>query len=230
MMEQTTTEEAADAREVMAKITPLLDTHDINEISMDIHLAGNWNPDNGGSDFLFNYGIDGFSRFEFSTNNLLPSYEDLMTVLPEDLAEFDEDIFDETWAEVFGQGKLTATLIDEGGLERSFVIAKDFAQLVDHNDPPMGFLKSAKPDQVRQMVAGSVLMAAPEVEKNFPPAVAYLQAFSDYMSKGGTIRFIMDPGKVLTGDDFEAVVEKTGEDPEKIIKELGISVVHDLAE
>lgn len=214
--------------EMMTKSISILERNGLGAPSIDFNMVINWNAESGAAIGTYGFGIDDFMRFKWDAAGELPDYNAMIKILPDDIKDVDEaavaDLFEsKTRFRSYG-----VSLFDEGGLEKSFILATEFAALLPEEEqtPQTAFLRVNTPEQLRLMAGNSVLIAAPQVEKVFAPGVAYLQSLSNFINKGGSIAASVQPIEPMGAAEFEELDEVVKNDPAALVDILGLSVIH----
>jgi len=87
-------------------------------------------------------------------------------------------------------------------------------------------LRNSTPEILRNMASNGILVGLVAMEKSFPPGVEYLQTVSKFIGEGGSLTLALKPEPPMSVAEFEAIEALAKDDPEGIVKQLGVSVVH----
>jgi hypothetical protein len=215
-----------DQMKIMVDILGILKKYDLASPSFDLQVAGHWDAETGKSDFLYAFGLDKFSHFKAKMDFVYPDYGTVLEMLPEKIRDMDAEEWDSLIAVHTFFSQFALEIADEGGLEKGFAMAVDFAQLAPEDDPGMAMFRNSTPEILRNMASNGILVANAELSKSFPPAVDYVQALSKFIAEGGTFSIVAAPSTPIGAEEMESL-EALGEaDPESVVKLLGLSVTH----
>lgn len=216
--------------EKMEKIIKVLEKYDLEEPSLDFGFGVKWDGVTGESTVNYDVGIDDFTRYGMKLRAKLPSYDPILDILIDKSKNVDEEAKKTALETLFrGTAKLkeyTIYIKDEGGFDKGFAMVKDFATLAPENNST-AFLRLSTPEQLREMAAAGLVLGASSVQKEFPPAMDYMQSAADFVREGGDLTLSMIPPIPLGAEELESIDEliQTAT-PEETVKKLGVSVVH----
>lgn len=212
--------------EMMPEITEILRKYDSEVLSFDFNLLVDWDAETGQTAMGYGLGLDDYMRWSTSAKGVVPDFDAVMEIMPEDMKDMDETALQGLLAEVMQLERYDMKLADEGGFEKIFAMAKDFAALAPEDNPQAAGLRNFEPAQMREMVAGMMLLGAGSATQVFPPASEYLQAFSNFIREGGDIALTVAPPTPLGFEEIMPLATYMQSDPEKVVETLGLSVVH----
>lgn len=219
-------EEFEQMSEVIEQVIPILEKYDLEEPSIDVNVGVKWNGDNGETALDYGVGVDDFIRYSMKGEFTLPDYASAIAIVPENIGDLDEDAFQALIKDKTTFKRYEARWTDEGGFEKGFAMAKELAALAPEDSREVAFLRSNSPEQLREMMAGSLLLAAGPVHKAFPPATEYLQAVSNFIREGGELVLSAKPGQPIDSATIETIPMLVASNPDEVVETLGLSVVH----
>ncbi len=216
--------------EKMEEIIKVLEKYDMEEPSIDFDFGIKWDGVTGESAINYDLGIDNFTRYGMKARAKLPSYDATLDILTDKSKDVDEEAkkaaLDALFRETVKFKEYTVYFKDEGGFDKGFAMVKDFAELAPDNDR-IAFLRFSTPEQLREMVASGLMLGATAAQKEFPPAMAYIQSAANFIREGGELTISVVPPIPLSADELQSLDELTQTiTPDEIIKKLGVSVVH----
>ena len=215
----------AEAMEMFEKSQQILVKHDLREFSFDLGLHAKWSAETGETQGKYGFGWDKMGRVEFDGQSHYPDFDSISALISDDLTEIDKEGLSALFEENFNLGTSHIALIDEGGLERGFAMAIDFANLAP-DEPGLAGIRNSTPEKLREIAASSMFMGAGELDKAFPPAVDYLKAFSDFVLKGGRFDIKVHPPEPINAENIEEITALVENDPYEAEKRLGLKVTH----
>ena len=215
----------AEFTEVMTKATEILEKHGLKQLVFDLGIKSTWSAETGKSAGKHFFDIEKMGRTDYASEYVFPDFDMIAPHIPDNLSNIDMaaigEVFTENAKFIFND----VAFIDEGGLERSFAMAVEFAKLAPDN-PGLAGTRNSTPEKLREIAANGLFLGAGEIDKAFPPAVDYLQSFSDFILKGGRLDISVRPPEPLSAhnaDEIEALIQ---DDPEKAEDMLGLKVTH----
>ena len=223
-----TANQKAEMQEGIAQITEILSKHDMTEPSFDLQFAMHWDAETGTSDLGYGFGIDDIGRFKSSFEGIMPSYDAVMDVLPEDMDDFDPSALESLFEETIFFERFSNELSDEG-FDTLMAIAIDFSKLTP-DDPQFAILKNATPRQLRQMIVGGISLGASQMGEVFPPALDHVEAVTDFFTEGGTLKIDFEAKRPMSAEDMDNLSPEIMTDPDKFEDVFKLDVVHEAGE
>ena len=213
-------------KQVARESIKILEKYDLSEPVIDLAMAYHWDANSGDADFGYVVGVDDFITYDVKTDAILPDYASAIAIVPEQVRDTKKEDIAELFTQSVAFKKYALKITDKGGLEKSFAMAVDFAQLAPEDDPSMAMLRSTTPEILRNMATNAFILPMSEVGKVFPPGVNYLQSVSDFVGKGGVLSVRVAPNAPLYVKEAEALMLTLQSNPEGIEEALGIQVTH----
>lgn len=222
---QLSASEKAELQEGMDQVIEILERYDMTEPSFDLDFSMHWDAETGDSDFGFGLGIDDIGRFKTRFDAILPSYEAGIEILPEGLDEFEGSELETLFEDTYAFKAMYFEMRDEG-FDKLLGLGIDIAKLQpDFQENPM--FRNATPEQLRQMAAGGVSMGVAVAASEFPPALDYVDAITEFVTDGGTLKIDFEAKTPLSGQFLDYLVPQLEENPEIFSEHFRLDVVRE---
>ena len=216
-------EELAEVQDVIDGVMATMEENGVNELVMDFDLGMGWNADTGATDFGYTHTMDGFGVSGLSFAGKLPSFDPLAELISKG-EDMDESAMEALWMNDSAISSFNLFIDDDGGIDTLFAIAVAVAKL-DEDNPDLAMLRSSTPEQLRTMASAITRMGGMQAAEVFPPAVAYVNSFADFLQFGGKIEADMSPAEPITAESQGAIMQLMA-DPDALVEFLGLSVTH----
>lgn len=221
-------EEAMQVAEGARKIGATLTANGLEMIDFSFDFNSVWNADTGA--FEMDYGIDAldFMQEEVDLSMILPTFTDLKSLAPAEGQELDTEalsqlFMDETKLDGFG-----LSLDDNGAIAKIFALIPEFARMIpeEEADDSVLMLQNSEPEQLRESAQGVIRVASFAVNKDFPPAVVWINDFADFVQKGGAFNIALSPKSPIGAAEIEAEKAAIEENSAFLVDLFGVSVEH----
>lgn len=215
----------AEMQENLAKITEILNRHDMSEPSFDMDIAMHWDAETGVSDMGYGFGIDDIGRFKSNFEGILPRYDEVIDLFPKDKDDFDESEFEQLFEDTVAFKRFSNEISDEG-FDKLMALMIDFSKMAPDNQQTM-MLKNATPKQLRQMMAGGITMGGAMMGQQFPPALDHVETVAEFVTEGGVLKIDIEARTPLTSQDMDNLSPEVMSDPDKFKDIFKLEVVRE---
>ena len=227
--------EDPDAMQVVETVMNIARKYEALPFIYDQSYVWDWSPETGEFSFKAPQKHHNFGEAEFEISGFLPTYEEGVAAVREDMAyvpDPDADIYEEmlreTAWEKLVEDTFTVTggllvLDDKGGLDNLFPLISEIGKLNPDEAGPM--IANSTPDALRQAAVSAIGLAAIESGKEFPQAENWIMPFADWVRDGGKFTILVEPSEPL-GARLEKRFADLG--PDEAVELLGITVTHEV--
>ena len=223
---QLTGEEKSKFETELAKYMEVLNRYDMAEPSFDVGFAANWDAETGASEFAFGFGIDEIGRFNSTHEGYLPSYNNVLEVLPEDMKDFDEAALSALFVNTFAYNSFSYELNDDD-FDKFMSLIIDFSKLAPKEEQSP-FLRNASPKSLRQMMSAGIVLSAEMGAEEFPPIKEYAKTVGDFLAKsGGRLKIDFEANTPLSSENMEPIVAQLTENPDSFEDLFTLEVIHE---
>lgn len=207
-------EQKEETQKAVADVMGVLSKHNMTEPSIDFHFAAHWDAQSGATDMGYGFGIDNIGRFKTRFDGIMPSYDAVTDLWPEDMDDFEGSEIEELFEKTMAFKAFSFELRDEG-FDTLLDISIDFAKMFPSDEQPSIMLRNATPKQLRQMMAGGLGISSAVLAEEFPPAMQYLNALTDFITNGGTFKVDFEARNPLTAQALDNLSPESLSDPDK---------------
>ena len=211
---QVSDEQKAETQKTFNDVMGVLSKHNMAEPSFDFHLTAHWDAQTGVTDMGYGFGIDDIGRLKTRFEGVLPRYDAVADLWPEDMEDLNGSEIEELFERTMAFKSYSSELKDEG-FDTLLDISIDLAKMFPSDEQPALMLRNATPQQLRQMMAGGLGISSAVVAEEFPPAMQYLNALTDFITNGGTFKVDFEARSPLTVEDFENLSPESLSDPDR---------------
>jgi len=221
-------DQKAAMQELFVDVTEVLNSHDMTEPSFDFQFGMHWKAETGVSDLGYGFGIDGIGRFKSHFEGIMPSYDAVMGVLPEDLNDFEQSALESLFEETISFKRFSNEWHDED-FDKLLALIIDFAKMTPDN-PQAAMLSNATPSQIRELVAGGLSLSGAQIAQQFPPAIEHVNTIADFFAEGGSLKIDFEAQSPLSLQDIDNLSPQIMADPDKFEKFFKLHVVRETRE
>ncbi len=213
-------EEAEMVNNIMAAAA----NYGLDKPSFDGLLGWNWDAATGAGAIDVDFGIDDYMRFNFDFAGLLPDFNSVSALIPDDIEQTDEDALEDLFQTNTKFSNMTFDIVDEGGLEKSFALAIDVAKLMPEDNAEFAMLRNQTPEGLRQMASSLLYLAAAGAAQEIPAAQDYITKVANFVTSGGALRLSVAPDQPMGLAELEALEDT---EPDQIFEMVGLSLTHE---
>ena len=195
----------------------------LDKPSFDLDFNWTWDADKGDTLMGLGFGVDDFAHTTMSLDGVLPDFQSVSDLIPDDVEATDQEALQALFMSVAAFRSFSASLVDEGGLEKGPAVAIDIAKLAPEDDASAAMLRNATPESLRQMAASLLFIAGASAAEEIPQINDYIAAIAGFLTKGGELSLNVKPAEPL---GVEALAALEAAEPRDALDALGVSVVH----
>jgi hypothetical protein len=179
----------------------------------------NWDPKTGAGKVDADFHVDKLAHSALHFEALLPSFEEVSKMLPEDKAptEAQMDAVSKLFNDKMALKNASFDLVDEGALTKGFAFVNEME--TTRQGPTDQKPKSV--DMLRAEMANGFRTQASEMKANKKPRnAAAMEAIAAFLEKGAPIHFLLNPAAPVMLSQFEGLMG----DDEKALETLNFTV------
>lgn len=214
----------AEEAEMINNVMAAAANYGLDKPSFDGLLGWNWDAATGAGVIDVDFGVDDFMRFNLDFSGILPDFNSVSALVPDDLEQTDEAALEALFENNTKVSSINFDVVDEGGLDKSFALAIDVAKLMPEDSSEAAMLRNQTPEGLRQMTSSLLFLAAAGAAKEFPVAQEYATMVANFITSGGALHFALQPDSALGAAELESIDSM---EPDQIIEMIGFSMTHE---
>ena len=223
---QLTGEEKTEFETELERYMEVLSRYDMTEPSFDLDFAANWDAETGEASLTYGFGFDEIGRFSSKSAGRMPSYNDVLEVLPEDMDDFDETALYALLENTFAYKGVSYELIDDD-FDKLMSLIIDFSKLAP-KDEQTPLFRNATPKVLRQMMSAGVVLSAEMAAEEFPPIKKHAKTVGDFLAEsGGNLKIDFEAKTPLSSENMESIITQIIENPDSFEDLFELDVIYE---
>ncbi len=214
----------AEEAEMINNILAAAANYGLDKPSFDGVFGWNWDAASGAGVVDIDFGVDDFMRFNLDFSGILPDFNSVSALIPDDLDQTDEEGLETLFETNTKFSSFNFDIIDEGGLDKGFALAIDVAKLMPEDNSSAAMLRNQTPEGLRQMASSLLFLAAAGAAQEVPAAQEYITMVANFINSGGALHLAIQPDAPMDIDQIEALEHS---EPDQILETVGLSLTHE---
>lgn len=196
----------------------------LDKPSFDAVFGWNWDAASGAGVVDLDFGIDEFMRFNLDFSGILPDFNSVSALIPDNIDQTDEAALETLFETNTKFSGINFDIVDEGGLDKGFALAIDIAKLMPEDDSSAAMLRNQTPEGLRQMASSLLFLAAAGAAQEIPAAQEYITMVANFINDGGALHLTVKPDTPMGVSQFEELEDY---EPDQILEMVGLSLTHE---
>ena len=223
---QLTGEEKTEFETELERYMEVLSRYDMTEPSFDLDFAANWDAETGEAGLTYGFGFDEIGRFSSSSAGYMPSYNNVLEVLPEDMDDFDKTALSALLENTFAYKGVSYELIDDD-FDKLMSLIIDFSKLAPKEEQ-LPLLRIATPETLRNMMSTGVVASAEIGAEKFPPIKKHAKTVGDFLAEsGGRLKIDFEAKTPLSSKNTESITTQIIENPDRFEDLFELNVIYE---
>ncbi len=207
---------------MLPAVMTAMQKHGLDKPSLDFDMTAAWNPKSGATTLNIAGAMDGFFSGDMKMAGTFPDFKSVSDKIPDNATDEAFDAAGKVFGEVSNFKNFEWTVVDDGGLSKSFAFAADIIAAAPPEDQAVAMVRNAGPDGLRgMMVNGIMLLGSQSATAGVPQMDPVVKAFAAFIQHGGTFSIKSSPRAPLNGEAFA-----TAETPGEVFDKLAITATH----
>lgn len=214
----------AEEAEMIDNVMAAAANYGLDKPSFDGVFGWNWDAATGAGVVDVDFGIDDFMRFSLDFSGILPDFNSVSALVPDDIEQTDEAALEALFQDKTKFSNVKFDVVDEGGLDKSFALAIDIAKLMPEDNAEFAMLRNQTPEGLRQMASSLLFLAAAGAAQEVPAAQEYITMVANFVTSGGALHLSVQPDQPMGVAELEALEDS---EPDQIFEMVGLSLTHE---
>jgi hypothetical protein len=184
---------AAPAAMIPPEIMQALTKYGLDKPSIDFALGWDWNPTSGATVLDAGFGLDNYFTGQMKYEGGMPTFKGVSDLIPDKVEETDGDAIGVLFAKASTLKLVDISIVDNGGLEKSFGLAAEIAALQPGEPGAPNPMANMTPEAMRSMATAGAYMLADQAAAEVPTLKPLITPLAAFVEKGGRVKITLAP-------------------------------------